>query len=113
MASGCTNAPQEAQLSPETILGHWCTANYTYDFTAEKLTVKSASFLRVMHITGIRTDGSRVVVSWAEDDIKQNPANRGRGSHTTFTQFGGGRMVQISEQRYDGSSTPTFEFHRC
>ncbi|HEY4167631.1 MAG TPA: hypothetical protein VGM96_12680 [Reyranella sp.] len=75
--------------------------------------MKSSRFLRVLHITLFRVDGPRIVVSFAEDDVRQNPADRGRGSHTTYSEFGGGRMLQLSEKRYDGSSTPNVELHRC
>lgn len=125
MAGGCVGGPQESQvpsappvpqepqIAMDAIMGHWCTANATYDFTEDKLTVKSPRLLRVLHVKLYRIDGARIVVSFVEDDARQNPADRGRGSHATYSEFGGGRMLQMSEKRYDGSSTPNVELHRC
>jgi len=101
-------------LSSNAIMGRWCTEGSTYTFTARQLTVQFTNGAqRVLNITSIQVDGPRIVVNWAEDGDGQSAANRGQGSHTTFSQFQGGGMVQISEVRDDGKPTATRVFRRC
>jgi len=101
-------------LSSNTIMGRWCTEVGAYTFTPDKLTVTfSNGGQRVLNITSIQVDGPRIIVNFAEDGAGQSAANRGQGSHTTFSQFGGGKMVQVSEVRDAGKETPTRMFKRC
>ena len=101
-------------LSSTTIMGRWRGDAASYTFTPNRLTVNfNAGGQRVLNITSIQVDGPNIVVSFAEDGQGQSAANRGKGSHTTFSNFGGGRMVQVSEVRDDGQPTPTRAFKRC
>lgn len=101
-------------LTSNTIMGRWCGESSTYYFTADKITVSFPNGSeRVLHITSIDVDGLRIVVNWAEDGVGQSADKRGQGSHTTFSQFSGGKMVQVSEKRDDGVPTPTRVFRRC
>ena len=101
-------------LSSNTIMGRWCTEVGSYTFTANRLTVNFTNGgQRVLQITSIQVDGPRIVVNFAEDSNTQSAANSGQGSHTTFSQFSGGGMVQVSEVQDNGQPTPTRVFKRC
>jgi len=101
-------------LSSNAILGRWCTEVGSYTFTANRLTVDFTNGgQRVLQITSIQVDGPRIIVNFAEDANVRTEANRGQGSHTTFSQFSGGGMVQVSEVQDDGRTTPTRVFRRC
>jgi hypothetical protein len=101
-------------LSSNTILGRWCTEVGSYTFTTNRLTVNFTNGgQRVLNITSIQVDGPKIIVNFAEDANVRTEANRGQGSHTTFSQFQGTGMVQVSEVQDNGVATPTRVFRRC
>ena len=108
--------PAQAQtLTRETLLGRWCGTESTYIFTPTDLTVifPNSSQQRVLHISSIDVDGPTIVVRWQEDSTKQRPEDRGKGSHTDFSNFSGNGMVQVPVKQGDGTMTIARPFHRC
>jgi hypothetical protein len=75
--------------------------------------VKTARYLRVLHIRFFQVDGPQIIVFFSEDAPDQDPAQRGRGFRTTYSHFGAGQMLQESAKMLNGAVKPAEAFHRC
>jgi hypothetical protein len=115
-AQGATKGGAQPQgLTRDSIMGKWCTEVGSYNFTSNRMIVTFASdgSTKQLDISRIEIDGPKIVVVWVQDATDNSEANRGKGSHTTFSNFVGDRMAQLSETTDSGTQTPVRQFRRC
>ena len=103
---GTTSADAQAPLTPDSIVGRWCSDTATFNIEPHRLTVTYPKFpdMQTYRIEALEVRGDTVVMKWFSDD---------RPVHTTFANITATTMVQQALAERDGSQHPPKNFTRC